>query len=71
MRAMFEPFRPRDIIPEAYDGKMSFWRDAVRKFCVETRTPAVTLSSLERGLVGPAGQKASCLADVVKVGSRI
>lgn len=49
VEVLFAPFRSRDLNPESYDAKMTFWKETIVKALEDRQTYKLTLEDLFRG----------------------
>ena len=63
MSVMFAPLRTRELNPESWSAKVTFWTDLIERWCRENGRCVVTLDEM-KAVMQRKGKTPHCLAEV-------
>jgi len=64
MNVMFAPMRQKNLNPESWNSKLSFWSSLIQRWCMANKKSSVTLEELERAFERK-GKAPHCLQDIL------
>lgn len=64
LNVLYSPFRKREVNPQDWDSKMSYWKDCIDQWCFKRGRCIFTLNMLQSVFVRN-GRPAMCLSTVL------
>lgn len=65
LNVLYSPFRKREVNPQDWESKMSYWKDCIDQWCFKRRKCIFTLNNLQSVFVRN-GRPAMCLSTVLE-----
>lgn len=69
LNVLYSPFRKRELNPQDWESKMSYWKNSIRNWCLNNNSIVLSLVNLQSAFVRN-GRPAACLVAVVEDMSR-
>lgn len=65
LNVLYSPFRKREVNPQDWESKMSYWKDCIDQWCYKRGKCIFTLNNLQSVFVRN-GRPAMCLSTVLE-----